>query len=126
MCLYRLLKSIRYCKSRYFLAKAKNIGVKEKLFASYRVLYDKIMCTVKINGFNTDWFEVKCGLKQGCPLSPVLFSFFINVLALKMKGIDVGVVCGEDKVNILQFADDIVLLAKAPNDPRVLLNILST
>ena len=106
--------------------KLQNVGIKEKLFASIRALYDKVMCTVRINGFSTDWFEVKCGLKQGCPLSPVLFSFFINDLALKMKGTDVGVVCGEEKVNILLFADDIVLLAENPNDLQVLLNILST
>ena len=84
------------------------------------------MCTVRINGFSTDWFEVKCGLKQVCPLSPVLFSFFINDLALKMKVTDVYVVCGEDKANILLFADDIVLLSENPNDLQVLLNILST
>ena len=106
--------------------KLQNVGIKDKLFASIRALYDKVMCTVRINGFSTDWFEVKCGLKQGCPLSPVLFSFFINDLALKMKGTDVGVVCGEEKVNILLFADDIVLLAENPNDLQVLLNILST
>ena len=106
--------------------KLQDVGVKDKLFTAIRVLYDKVMCTVRINGFNNDWFEVKCGLKQGCPLSPVLFSFFINDLALKMKSTGVGVVCGEDKVNILLFADDIVHLAENPNDLQVLLNGLST
>ena len=68
---------------------------------------------------------LKCGLKQGCPLSPVLFSFFINDLALKLKSTNVGVVCGEEKVNNLLFADGIVLIAENPNDLQVLLNILS-
>ena len=68
---------------------------------------------------------LKCGLKQGCPLSAVLFSFFINDLALKLKSTNVGVVCWEEKVNNLLFADDIVLIAENPNDLQVLLNILS-
>ena len=97
-----------------------------------------------INGFKTDWFAVKglydkvnkwfqnwlvCGkmwLEEGCSLSTVLFSFFIlNDLALKLKSTNAGVVCGEEKVNILLFADDIVLIAENSNDLQVLLNILS-
>ena len=105
--------------------KLQHIGIKDKLFSAIKGLYDKVICTVRINGFNTDWFTVKCGLKQGCPLSPVLFSFFINDLALKLKSTNVGVVCGDEKVSILLFADDIVLIAENPNDLQVLLNILS-
>ena len=105
--------------------KLQHIGIKDKLFSAIKGLYDMVICTVRINGFNTDWFTVKCGLKQGCPLSPVLFSFFINDLALKLKSTNVGVVCGDEKVSILLFADDIVLLAENPNDLQVLLNILS-
>ena len=63
--------------------KLHHIGIKDKLFSAIKGLYDKVICTVRINGFNTDWFTVKCGLKQGCPLSPVLFSFFINDLEYK-------------------------------------------
>ena len=81
-----------------------HIGIKDKLFSAIKGLYNKVICTVRINGFNTDWFTVKCGLKQGCPLSPVLFSFFINDLALKLKSTNVGVVCGDEKVSILLFA----------------------
>ena len=70
------------------------------------------------------WFAVKCGLKKGCPLSPVLFSFFINDLALKIKSTNVGVVCGEDIVSILLFADDIVLFAENPKDLQFRLDTL--
>ena len=105
--------------------KLQSIGLKDKLFAAIKGLYDKVICSVRVNGFSTDWFAVKCGLKQGCPLSPVLFSFFINDLPLKMRNTGIGVTCGEDKVNILLFADDIVLLAENPEDLQVLLNTLS-
>ena len=64
--------------------KLQNIGIKDELFIAIKALYEKVLCTVRINGFNTDWFAVKRGLKQGCPLLPVLFSFFINDLALKI------------------------------------------
>ena len=45
--------------------KLQHIGIKDKLFSAIKGLYDKVICTVRINGFNTDWFMSKCGLKQG-------------------------------------------------------------
>ena len=92
--------------------KLQHISIKDKLFSAIKGLYDEVICTVRINGFNTDWFVVKCGLKQGCPLSPVLFSFFFTDHVLKLKSTNVGVVCGEEKVNILLFADGIALMTE--------------
>ena len=41
-----------------------------------KALYNNVQCSVKLNGLTTDWFNVNCGLKQGCSLSPILFHFF--------------------------------------------------
>ena len=84
LCLYRLQKTFNTANQDILWHKLQHIGIKIKLFSSIKELYDKIICTIRIKGLNTDWFAVKCGLKQGCPLSPVLFSFFINDLALKL------------------------------------------
>ena len=125
LCLIDFKKAFDTVNRDILWHKLQHIGIKDKLFSAIKGLYDKVICTVRINGFNTDWFTVKCGLKQDCPLSPILFSFFINDLALKLKSTNVGVVCGDEKVSILLFADGIVLIAENPNDLQVLLNILS-
>ena len=88
-----------------------NNVIDNKLFNAIRSLYSNVMCTVKVNNFFTDWFNVKTGLKQGCALSPMLFNLYINDLAIRIdslgKGIDIdGVNC-----SILLFADDIVLIS---------------
>lgn len=59
----------------------------------------------------TELFPVKFGVKQGCKLSPTLYSIYINDLADQINRLNNGINVGND-VNIsLIYADDIALLA---------------
>ena len=57
-------------------------------------------------------------------MSPVLFNLYINDLALYLKSLGKGIKCDDDKVCILLFADDIVLLADTEQDLQFMLNAL--
>ena len=35
-----------------------------EILASLQSLYKNVKCTVRVNGQQTDWFDVNCGLKQ--------------------------------------------------------------
>ena len=54
-------------------------------------------------------FEVNVGLRQGCVLSPLLFSLYINGLVLKEASC--GVECDGAVIPGLLFADDTSLFA---------------
>ena len=70
--------------------------------------------------------RIQRGLRQGCPLSPLLFNVFINTLlpACHNKGVDVGL--GVERIRGLLFADDVVLLGESEADLQRGLDGLST
>lgn len=71
-------------------------------------------------------FHQTKGLRQGCPLSPLLFALYIgdleDVLNKQQSG---GVVIGRRvKLYCLAYADDLVIIACTPNELRDMLNTL--
>src|SRR3954467_15022369 len=75
--------------------------------------------SVLVNGSATKEFKVHKGLRQGDPLSPFLFVLAMEGLtALVKKSVVLGnfkpFMYGENEsVDILQFADDTILLGEA-------------
>ena len=70
----------------------------------------------------TYWFEMKCGLKQGCSLSPMLFNLYINNLAFKVNALGKRVKIDDKFVSVLLYADDVVLIAESEVNLRALLD----
>ena len=54
----------------------------------------------------------------------ILFSLFINDLAKEIKAAGYGISVGNDKVPILLYADDIVLLSESEDDMQNMLDIV--
>ena len=77
---------------------------------------------VILNDYKTAYFDCPIGVKQGDCLSPTLFAIFINDLAEIIKNSGVGLELDSDTfLNVLLYADDIVLLAKNEEDLQFLL-----
>ena len=62
-----------------------DIGISSKIFQAVKSLYTSVKSCVRVNSYRTEWFDVNCGLRQGCVLSPLLFNLFINDLAVFLK-----------------------------------------
>ena len=63
----------------------RRLGLGE-LFCSYvNVMYKDICSLVLVNGWKTDPFEVLSGVRQGCPLSPLLFVCCIELFAQSIR-----------------------------------------
>jgi hypothetical protein len=88
-------------------------------------MYENVIAKFKnIEGWSK---EINCniGVKQGCPLSPTLFGIYIDKLedCLEKEGC-VGPTLTGIVINLLLYADDIILMARSPHDLENQLRIL--
>ena len=66
-------------------------GVKGNFLRMCQELYSSVSARVRVGQLFSDSFEIKCGLRQGCIMSPCLFSLFIMDLAGELESTDLGV-----------------------------------
>jgi hypothetical protein len=65
-----------------------------------------------VDGECSRWFDSKVGVRQGCVLSLILFSIFIEGLAAFIKSKGIGVNVGPEKLSLLLFADGHVMFSE--------------
>ena len=76
-----------------------------------KAIYSKPTASIKLNGENIKVIPLKSGTRQGCPLSPYLFSIILNVLTraiIQQKEIK-EIQIGKEEIRLLLFADDMVV-----------------
>ena len=105
--------------------KLMSFGIHGKILQAIQSLYVNVSCAVKVNEHFTDFFPVKQGLKQGCGLSPALFSIYINDLAAEINALHCGIKFDNNEVSILLYADDVVLISESEDDLQNMLNTLN-
>ena len=78
-------------------------------------MYSKSLCAVKVMNSRTEFFPCKGGVRQGCPLSPILFNIYLNDLLTEVdKDKTHSVQLGDKQyITCLAYADDILILSKS-------------
>ena len=124
------------------LYKLAQIGVNGNFYRAISAMYLNPQSRVILNDYETDYFDCPIGVKQGDCISATLFAIFINDLATEIKDSGIGINLNEHSnsnnnngdanynynniqfINILLYADDIVLLTNNENDLQHLLLIV--
>ena len=103
-----------------------NIGVQGKMLDALKSYYANVWACVDIPSVGRSApFDSTMGVKQGCPMSPTLFGLYIDQLETHLQHHvqDAPDLQGQ-KVSMLLYVDDIVLLSKSPAGLQHLLHVL--
>jgi hypothetical protein len=95
----------------HFMIKAlRKLGIERKYLNIIKAIYDKPIDII-LNGEKLKPFPLKSGMRQGCPLSPLLFSIALEFLAREVRQEEVikGIQIGKETVKISLFAVDMIL-----------------
>ena len=104
--------SIEWCYLQKCL-EAFNFGPQLRQWIS--VLYNNISSCVLNNGFATKHFNLSRGVRQGCPLSGILFVIGVEILsnAIKRSKEIEGIQIDQNKsIKLTQYADDTTVFVK--------------
>ncbi|GFS90445.1 retrovirus-related Pol polyprotein from type-2 retrotransposable element R2DM, partial [Nephila pilipes] len=82
-----------------------NAGIDSEFIELIKNMYIESSTKIFSNEGTTDPIPISCGVKQGCPLSGILFNLSINHILQELQK-------NECSHSILAFADDLVLLGK--------------
>ena len=81
------------------------IGLPPAAIAFIRALYDNNKCKISYKGNMYEVFDMDCGVRQGCPISPLLFAASVDVLLRKLMG-------AVQDGTVRAFADDVGMVVE--------------
>ena len=95
-----------------------NVGIEGTFLNIVKAIYDTPTANIILKGEKLKAFPLKSGTRQGCPLSPLLFSIALEVLATairqtkEIKGIQIG----REEVKLSLYTDDMMLYIENRKD----------
>ena len=99
------------------------MGIPDHLTWLLRNLYAGQEATVRTGHGTTDWFQIGKGVRQGCILSPCLFTFYAEYI-MRNAGLEeaqAGIKIVGRNINNLRYADDTTLMAEREKELKSLL-----
>lgn len=99
-----------------------SMGVPEPMLEYIMYTYENSVTRLTCGGWLSESIHPTCGVKQGDPLSPVMFSRVIDLLLRRLPG-EVGVEIAGLNTNAFAFADDLVFVAATAQGLQLTLDV---
>ena len=102
-----------------------DMGVKGRMWRVIKKMYESSKSAVLLEGEKSDTFTIEQGVAQGCSLSPILFSVFVNDLLKEVEQTGLGIQLSSGKtVGGMLFADDFVGISDSKESLQKLLDVV--
>ena len=111
-------KAFEKIQHPFMIKTLQKAGIEGTYLKIIKAIYDKPTTNIIFNGEKLKAFPLKSGIRQGGPLSPLLFNIVLEVLATaigaekEVKGIHIG----KEEVKLSLFADNMNLYIENPKD----------
>ena len=101
------------------------IGIGDRMMKNIGALYSDVRYAIKLEGKILDPISSNLGLKQGCPLSPLLFNLYINDIGTYLNSTpEPNLTLQGELINHFLYADDLVILSESKEGLQEQLNRL--
>ena len=132
---HSMLLSIDYAKAfdtisvEWILSSLALFGFGENFIGWIKTILADRLANIKNGGCLSEFFSLERGVRQGCPISPLLFIIAVEILAISIrqekniKGIQIKGQSNQTvTIKVLQYADDLTLWLKNVIDYREVLS----
>ena len=99
--------------------------IPELIVSSLKEYYNTSQAIVRNSEEESDLFKTTIGVKQGGPLSPLLFAMYVDDLIERVEKMNTGPRLGELILDIILYADDILLIASSKEELQKKIDIVS-
>ena len=76
------------------------------------LLTDTYTCAV-VNGFQSSFYRCSAGVRQGCPLAPLMYLFAGQALLCHLRQCGIGIDVAAGRLVASQYADDVEPLLRS-------------
>ena len=107
---------------QYLFSILKNSGLSDWFIDRIRGMYEGAASSVQINGHIAGPIPIQCSVRQGRPMSMILFALCVDpllrILEQKLPGIHIGK--RANKTVVVAYADDVTIFVTSPTDLPVI------
>jgi hypothetical protein len=101
------------------------MGIRPVLILALRAYYMSFYIIVNNGRDYASPFLTTYGVKQGGCISPELYKLYSEIIAILISALKMGVAYGNMKIDVLMYADDVIIISTCPKEAQLMLDEVS-